>query len=66
MSHVKYPRGRTNYGDHPPDERPPRLDVKNRVFNPFYPDLPRSAIMPPATTDTEEPRLSRRLGKSRR
>lgn len=63
---VKYPRGSTNYGNHDPATRPPRLDVKNRVYNDFWPDAARSAVMPPATTDTEEPRLSRRLGKSRR
>ena len=62
---VKYPRGFTNHGHHDPAERPPKLDVKNRVFNDFYPDKPRSAVMPPATFDTEEPRLSKRLGKKR-
>jgi hypothetical protein len=63
---VKYPRGFTNHGHHSPETRPPKLDVKNRVFNDFFPDKPRSAVMPPATSDTQEPRLSRRLGKSRR
>jgi hypothetical protein len=63
---VKYPRGFTNHGDHDPETRPPKLDVKNRVFNDFYPDKPRSAVMPPATFDTEEPRLSKRPSKGRR
>jgi hypothetical protein len=61
---TKYPRGFTAKQGHAPEVRPPNL--KGRVFNEFRPDSARGSTMPPPTGDTQEPRLSRRLGKSRR
>jgi hypothetical protein len=57
---AKYKRGFTAKSLHPSDERPPKL--QGRVYNDFYPEKARSAVMPPPTGDTEEPRLSRRKG----
>jgi hypothetical protein len=57
---AKYKRGFTAKSLHPADERPPKL--QGRVYNDFYPDKARSAVMPPPTGDTQEPRLSKRVG----
>jgi hypothetical protein len=59
---AKYKRGFTAKELHPSDERPPR--IKGGVYNDFYPERVRSAVMPPPTGDTQEPRMSKRLGKS--
>jgi hypothetical protein len=64
MPKAKLPRGFTAQAGHNPADRPAK--VQGRVMNDFWPDRMRSAVMPPPTGDTEEPRLSRRLGKSRR
>jgi hypothetical protein len=61
---TKYKRGSTAKSVHKPETRPPKL--KGRVSNDFFPNPARSATMPPPTTDTQEPRMSKRLGKSRR
>jgi hypothetical protein len=61
---AQYKRGFTAKEQHPSEERPPKL--KGRVANEFKPDIARGSTMPPPTDDTQEPRLSRRLGKSRR
>jgi hypothetical protein len=61
---VTYKRGFTYTPKHPPELRPPKLE--GRVGNEVYPDKARSAMMPPPTEDTQEPRMSRRLGKGRR
>jgi hypothetical protein len=58
---VKYKRGFTAKTLHPPEQRPPR--IKGGVYNDFYPERVRSAVMPPPTGDTQEPRLSKRLLK---
>jgi len=58
---AKYKRGMTAKSPHPDDERPPSL--KGRVYNEFRPDAARGSTMPPPTGDTQEPRVSRRLGK---
>lgn len=58
---AKYKRGFTAKSLHAPEERPPNL--KGRVYNEFRPEVARGSTMPPPTGDTEEPRLSRRLGK---
>lgn len=58
---AKYKRGFTFHPEHAPDERPQKL--QGRVFNDFWPDKARSAMMPPPTGDTQEPRMSKRLGK---
>lgn len=57
---VKYKRGFTAKENHPSEERPPKL--QGRVYNDFYPDKARSAVMPAPTGDTQEPRLSKRVG----
>jgi hypothetical protein len=59
---AKYKRGFTAQAPAKPDERPPKL--KGRVYNDFYAEKARSAVMPPPTGDTQEPRLSKRLGKA--
>jgi len=51
---AKYPRGFTAKAQHPPEKRPPKL--KGRVSNDLYPSPARSAVMPPPTKDTQEPR----------
>lgn len=61
---AKYKRGFTSKELHPSDERPPSL--KGRVYNEFRPDAARGSTMPPPTTDTQEPRLSKRLNKGRK
>ena len=61
---AKYKRGFTARTAHPSETRPPKL--KGRVSNDFYPEKARSAVMPPPTGDTQEPRLSKRLNKGRR
>ena len=61
---AKYKRGFTARIVHPSETRPPKL--KGRVANDFYPPASRSATMPPPTSDTQEPRLSKRLNKGRR
>ena len=58
---AKYKRGFTAKEAHPSDERPPAL--KGRVYNEFKPDTARGSTMPPPTSDTQEPRFSKRLGK---
>ena len=58
---AKYKRGFTAQSLHSPETRPPKL--QGRVTNDFYPDKARSAVMPPPTGDTQEPRLSKRGGK---
>jgi hypothetical protein len=60
---TKYKRGFTTQQGHAPETRPPNL--KDRVYNEFRPDVARGSTMPPPTGDTEEPRMSRRLGKKR-
>ena len=57
---AKYKRGFTAKELHPSDERPPNL--KGRVYNEFRPDTARGSTMPPPTGDTQEPRLSKRVG----
>ena len=44
-------------GTHDPAKRPPKL--KGRVANDVYSQTARSAVMPPPTKDTQEPRMSR-------
>ena len=52
-------RGRTAKLNHDPAMRPPKL--KGRVANDLYNErTARSAVMPPPTMDTQEPRLSRK------
>ena len=51
-------RGRTAKLNHDPAKRPPK--VKGRVANDVYPNPIRSATMPPPTTDTQEPMMSRK------
>jgi hypothetical protein len=63
---AKYKRGFTAKERHPPDERPPKVSLNKRVINDWTPDRARSATMPPPTGDTEEPRQSRRLGRTSR
>jgi hypothetical protein len=60
---TKYKRGFTAKSVHSPETRPPNL--QGRVYNEFRPDAARGSTMPPPTGDTEEPRMSRRLGKKR-
>jgi hypothetical protein len=60
MAKAKLPRGFTAQSAHSPESRPPKL--QGRVYNDFYPEKARSAVMPPPTGDTEEPRLSKRKG----
>ena len=50
---AKYKRGFTAKENHPSEERPAKL--KGRVYNDFYPDKARSAVMPPPTGDTQDP-----------
>ena len=57
-------RGKTFKPTGNPAKRPPK--VKGRVANDLYEGGPRSAIMPSPTTDTQEPRLSRKLTRGRR
>lgn len=54
---VGYSRGMTPKIKHDPAARPPKKT--GRVANDVAP-MPRSAMMPPPTTDTQEPRLSRK------
>ena len=56
-----YPRGFTAQapGKNPAD-RPPKLS--NGVSNDFFRGSARSAVMPPPTRDTQEPRMSSRQG----
>ena len=61
MAKTKLPRGFTAQSVHSPETRPPAL--KDRVYNEFRPETARGSTMPPPTGDTEEPRLSKRLGK---
>ena len=61
---TKYKRGFTPQSGHEPETRPPKL--QGRVWNEFLPDSARGSTMPPPTTDTEEPRMSKRLSKGRR
>jgi hypothetical protein len=61
---TKYKRGFTAKEGHAPEVRPP--DLKGRVYNEFRPNVARGSTMPPPTRDTEEPRMSKRLGKSKR
>jgi hypothetical protein len=57
-----YPRGDTaKPPGKKPGDRPPTLS--KGVFNDFRRDSARSAVMPPPTGDTQEPRLSKRGGK---
>lgn len=58
------PRGFTAQSLHSPESRPPNL--KGRVYNEFRPDVARGSTMPAPTGDTQEPRLSKRLGKKKR
>ena len=64
MAKTKYPRGFTAQSTHSPETRPPNL--QGRVYNEFRPEVARGSTMPPPTGDTEEPRISKRLGKRRR
>jgi hypothetical protein len=64
MPKTVLPRGFTAQSLHSPESRPPKL--QGRVYNDFYPEKARSAVMPPPTEDTEEPRMSKRLGKKRK
>jgi hypothetical protein len=59
-----YKRGFTAQAPAKPDERPAKLT--GRVYNDFYAEKARSAVMPPPTADTQEPRMSKRLNKGRR
>ena len=61
---TKYKRGFTAQSVHEPETRPPNL--KGRVYNEFRPDTARGSTMPPPTDDTEEPRMSKRLGRTSR
>lgn len=47
-------RGKTFIPKGNPAKRPPK--VSRGVANDVFPAKPRSAIMPPPTTDTQEPR----------
>jgi hypothetical protein len=47
-------RGKTFRPTGNPAKRPPK--VKGKVANDVYSGAPRSATMPPPTTDTKEPR----------
>ena len=58
---TQYKRGFTAQLTHAPDARPAK--IQGRTYNDFYPDKPRSAVMPAPTGDTQEPRMSKRLGK---
>ena len=60
---VTYKRGFTFQPKHSPETRP--QDVKGRVANDLGPRV-RSAMMPSPTTDTQEPRMSKRSPKGRR
>lgn len=44
-----------------PADRPPKLS--KGVTNDFFRGPARSAVMPPPTTDTQEPRMSKFTGK---
>lgn len=61
---AKYSRGKTTPINHPLASRPPKL--KGRVANDVWPDKARSAIMPPPTKDTQEPRGRGILRKKRK
>ena len=61
---MKMTRGKTFIPKGNPAKRPPK--VSGRVANDVWPNPVRSAIMPPPTTDTKEPRgraMSRSGGK---
>jgi hypothetical protein len=60
---TKFERGFTAQAPGKPEERPPSL--KGRVYNEFRPDVARGSTMPPPTGDTQEPRMSKRLGKAK-
>ena len=60
----KLPRGMTAKTVHSPEKRPPRL--KGGVSNDFLPPKARSAVMPPPTKDTQEPRGKGKMTKGRR
>jgi hypothetical protein len=51
---AKLSRGSTSKQPGDPAMRPPKL--KGRVANDFLPPKARSAVMPPPTKDTQEPR----------
>ena len=55
---VEYKRGMTAKSSHAPEARPPKKS--GRVANDVYPDPIRSAVMPPPTSSTQEPRMSRK------
>jgi hypothetical protein len=59
---TKFERGFTAQAPGKPEERPPSL--KGRVYNEFRPDVARGSTMPAPTGDTQEPRMSKRLGKA--
>ena len=50
----KLPRGKTFKVKHAPEKRPPK--VSGRVANDVWSNPVRSAVMPPPTGDTQEPR----------
>ena len=51
---AKFSRGSTAKTTHNPQTRPPA--VKGGVSNDFLPAKTRSAVMPPPTKNTQEPR----------
>jgi hypothetical protein len=55
---AKFTRGSTAKTTHSSQTRPPA--VKGGVSNDFLPPKTRSAVMPPPTKDTQEPRMSRK------
>jgi hypothetical protein len=63
-SGTQYKRGFTTQSQHAPEVRPPNL--QGRVYNEFRPEVARGSTMPPPTGDTQEPRMSKRLGRTSR
>jgi hypothetical protein len=61
---AKLSRGSTAKPPGNPAQRPPKL--KGGVANDFFPPKARSAVMPPPTKDTQEPRMSRKAPRKGR
>jgi hypothetical protein len=64
MKKPTYSRGKTAKDPNNPAARPPKL--KGKVANDVWPNPVRSAVMPPPTVNTQEPRgkgLSKGRGK---